>query len=76
MTMQQLANLVQERDGLKLACVQLDRLFRKYINRPGRPATRFELARQTVKGRPGIPSEYQLTGLLQLIGPESGLQAA
>jgi hypothetical protein len=76
MTMHQLGNLVQERDGLKLAGVQLDRLFRKYITRPGRPATRLELARQTFKGRPGIPSEYELSGLLQLIGAESGLQAA
>lgn len=50
-----------------LANPQIERLKRKYISRPDKPATRFELAVQTVEGRPGIPSEFVLTGLRQLL---------
>jgi Bifunctional DNA primase/polymerase, N-terminal len=48
---------------------QMERLKRKYFWRPGKPATRFELLREVVKGdrKPGVkagtPSAYAATGI-------------
>jgi hypothetical protein len=66
-TLGQLGQLIEDRHGLRLAKPQLERLMRKYVTRPDKPASRLELAIQTVKGKPGVPSEYKLTGLLELI---------
>jgi hypothetical protein len=58
-------------------CQQMDRLKRKYLCRPGRPATRLELMRMTQEGRPrrgrqpGLPSHYQATGIEGLLSPEA-----
>ena len=76
MTHRQIGDLVHERSGLMLTCVQFERLLVKYVTRPEKPATRFELAVQTAKGRPGIPSEYELTGMLQLITAVGHLSVA
>ncbi len=66
-THRQLAELIEDKSGLKLGCVQFERLFRKYITRPGKPAERYELAIQTKTGWPGVASEYRLTGVLRLM---------
>src|SRR5262249_7984286 len=56
-------------EGIKLGNQQIERLKRKYIDRPSKPAERFELLREQRKGRwgkgdqPGTPSEYRVTGL-------------
>jgi hypothetical protein len=42
---------------------QIGRLKRRYISQPGRPAEKFELLRDTFKGKPGIASEYEPTGI-------------
>jgi len=53
---------------------QMERLKRKYISRPEKPATRFELLRMTRRGcprrgrEPAIPSEYEATGIAVLLG--------
>jgi hypothetical protein len=62
-------------DGLRWHPQQFERLKAKYITREadGKPATRFELMREIVKGsrRPGQsvgePSKYELTGILCLL---------
>ena len=52
---------------------QFQRLKRKYITREGKPAERHELLREVQKGQrgqgrnPGQPSEYEVTGLTQLL---------
>ena len=52
---------------------QLERMKTKYVDRPGKPATRFGLIEQWKKGergkdgRPGTPSEYLPTGILQML---------
>ena len=70
-TLKQLAQLIEEQSGLRFVSVQLERMCLKYISRPSKPAERFELAIQTVKGRPGVPSEFHLTGILQVMaGPD------
>ncbi len=50
----------------------IERLKRQYVNRPGKPAERFELldvletGRRGKSGQPGTPSVYRPTGLLVL----------
>ncbi len=63
--------VMEDRHGIRLGNQQLERLVERYITRTGRPATRYELAIQTVKGRQSIPSEYQLTGLLEMMPSET-----
>jgi hypothetical protein len=75
-TNEQLAQVIEDRYGLRLADSQVERLMRKYVTRPGKPATRLELAIQMAKGRPGVPSEYKLTGLLELIAAPDDLANA
>ena len=54
---------------------QIQRLKDKYITRPGRPATVFELMREVRKGerklgeKVGVPSEYEPTGILLFLNP-------
>src|SRR4051812_34483809 len=69
-TRDQIRDIVQERHGITLANPQFERLKKRYITRPDKPAERFELAIQTVEGRQGVPSEYELTGLLQFMPEE------
>jgi Bifunctional DNA primase/polymerase, N-terminal len=58
--------------------MQMERLKAKYFWRPGKPATRYELLREIVKGdrRPGLtvgtPSEYLATGLRVFLAASSG----
>ncbi len=54
---------------------QYERLLRKYVTRAKKPAERFELAIQTRKGRQGVPSEFQPTGVLELLSAVAGLAA-
>jgi hypothetical protein len=75
-TRQQLAQLIEDQTRLKIGRAQIARMFRKYITRPDRPAERFELAIQIVTGRPGIPSEFRLTGVLVLMGSPDGRLAS
>ena len=70
-TRDQLRQIIEDRHGIKLDNSQFNRHKKKYITRPDKPATRYELAIQTVKGKPGTPSEYELTGLLHLLSPEA-----
>jgi hypothetical protein len=42
---------------------QIGRLKKRFITQEGRPAEKFELLRETRKGKPGIPSEYEPTGI-------------
>lgn len=56
-------------DGPKWVTRQLGRLMDKFVTRPGKPASRLELLRRTREGRPGTPSEYETTGLEQLLIP-------
>jgi hypothetical protein len=77
-TRDQVVRLMQATHGLEIKNSQFERLLRKFISRLGRPATRFGLALQVNKGTPGNPSEYESTGILQLIeaaelpGPREG----
>ena len=66
-TRDQIRQIIEDRHGIKLDNRQYERLMSKYISREGRSASRFELAAQTRQGRQGVPSEYQLTGLLQIM---------
>ena len=56
---------------------QIERLKRKYVTRPGQPATGFELVREVRMGartkgaEAGTPSEYEPTGLLLFLDPAS-----
>lgn len=60
--------------------IQMERLKRKYLSRPGKPASRFELLRLVCQGRPGrggaagSPSVYEVTGLAILLdrSPDGG----
>ncbi len=60
--------------------IQTERLKRKYLSRPGKPASRFELLRLVCQGRPGrgraagSPSVYEVTGLAILLdrSPDGG----
>ena len=70
-TRDQLRQIIEDRQGIKLDNTQFNRHKKKYITRPDKPATRFELAIQTVEGRPGVASEYELTGLVRLLSPEA-----
>ena len=55
--------------GVEWSNGHMERIKSKYIARPGKPATVFELVRETGKGqrgkggKPGTPSEYRATGL-------------
>jgi hypothetical protein len=69
-TRDQISQIIKEHHGISLKNPQFERLKRKYIPRDGKPATRFELAVQTRTGRQGIPSEFELTGLLRLMNPQ------
>jgi len=60
---------IQDRHGKQWANQTFDREVAKYVTRPRRPATHYELAAQTVVGHPGDPYEYELTGLLALMPP-------
>jgi hypothetical protein len=62
-----LRHIMRERHGVQPDNQQFERLKRKFITRPGLPASRYELAVQTLQGRQGVPSEYALTGLQGLI---------
>jgi hypothetical protein len=64
-TRDQLCAIIQKRHGVVFANPQFERLKRKYISRPGRPATRIELAVQTKEGHTGVPSEFRLTSLMK-----------
>ena len=71
-TFGQIGEIMNDRRGVKLDHPpQIERLKRRYVSRQGRPADRFELVVQTVTGRTGVPSEFELTGLLQLLSPEA-----
>lgn len=56
---------------------QMDRLKGKYITRPSKPASRFELLRTIRTGRAGrgqqagTPSEYEASGIELLLEPEA-----
>lgn len=74
MTRDQLRSYAGAKFGVTWDNTQYERLKRKYVSRPGKPATRFELLRQVHEGgrpagRPtGVPSEYEPTGILDLLG--------
>jgi hypothetical protein len=78
-TNDQLRGIMVARHGLEPHPQQFARLKHKFITRPGKPAARFELMRETVQGRRtahgGIPSEYELTGLGWLFSREEGCEA-
>jgi hypothetical protein len=74
-TRDQIRRLIEDRHGLTLDNQQYERLLKKFVTREGRPATRFELAIQTVTGRPGTPSEFVPTGIIHLL-PETVPQVA
>ena len=65
------------REGLEWGHQQVERLKCKYVTREadGKPASRFELLREVLKGERkrshprGRPSEYQPTGVLRLLTP-------
>jgi Bifunctional DNA primase/polymerase, N-terminal len=42
---------------------QIGRLKKRFITQQRRPAEKYELLRETRKGKPGIPSEYEPTGI-------------
>jgi hypothetical protein len=76
MTHDQLKQIAADRNkGLVWGPQQVERLKRKYVTREadGKPASRFELLREVLKGerKPGQalgrPSEYRPTGILQLV---------
>ncbi len=71
-TRSQITAILEARYGLKLENIQFERLKRKFITRPGKPASLIELAIQTVEGRTGKPSEFELTGLRQLLQASPG----
>ena len=56
----------------------MDRLKSKFVSRPDRPATRFELLRMTRRGQRshgghrGTPSRYEPTGIERLLTPQEG----
>lgn len=68
-TDRQIRVIMQARAGIAIVDANYYRLKRKFISRPGKPATKFELLKEVVKGRrqegelSGTPSEYELTGL-------------
>ena len=68
-TRDQIRQVVVDRYGIRLDNRQFERLKEKYITRPGKPATHYELAVQIREGRQSIPSEFILTGLLNLLMP-------
>ena len=59
---------------------QIGRLKKRFITQEGRPAEKYELLRETRKGKPGIPSEYEPTGIeffLQMaVKPVAGMNLA
>ncbi len=63
--------VMEDRHGLKLDNTQFNRLVKRYISRPSKPASHYELTIQTLKGKNNVPSEYELTGLRQLMPPEA-----
>ncbi len=75
-TNDQLRGIMRARHGLEMDDRQFGRLKQKFITRPGKPAGRFELMRETAQGKRtahgGIPSEYELTGLGWLFSREEG----
>jgi hypothetical protein len=75
-TRDQIVRIIEDRHGLKLENPQFERLKKKYITREGKPATIFELAIQTREGRQGVPSEFEPTGILQLIHPGAAVGLA
>jgi hypothetical protein len=78
-TNDQLRGIMRARHGLEPHPQQFARLKHTFITRPGKPAKRFELMRETAQGRRtahgGIPSEYELTGLGWLFSREEGCEA-
>jgi hypothetical protein len=78
-TRDQIRELIEDRYMIELDNTQFERLKQKYITREGKPATRYELLRQTQAGRQGFASVFGLTGILNLMGPpepSGGLQTA
>lgn len=81
-TNRQIRAIMLSRHGLGVDDSHFARIKRRYLTRPQKPASRFELLRETVQGRKtshgGIPSQYALTGLGWLFdlettaGPERG----
>jgi hypothetical protein len=73
-THDQVRFIIRSRYHLELDNQQFARLKARYVTRPSRPATRFELLRELRKGRKtshgSVPSEYQLTGLRWLFSRE------
>jgi len=65
----QIRTIMREQFDVTMDTKSYYRLKARYITREGKPATRFELLREVVKGcrqpdeRVGTPSEYALTGL-------------
>jgi hypothetical protein len=77
MTGDQIRAIMADRhQGIRPLNSQMDRLKSEYISRPGRPATRMELLRETRRGRRGrgesvgTPSEYEATGIELLLDRE------
>jgi hypothetical protein len=74
MTNDQVVAVMQSRHPeAKVGVQTFERLKRRYVSRPGKPAERFELLRETFKGsrkpgqQVGVPSEYERTGLAGLL---------
>lgn len=74
MTNQQIKDIMQRRHGLDLDNQQMERLKARYVSRPGKPAKRCELLRETFKGRRtahgGVPSEYKMVAIGWLLETE------
>ncbi|WP_165074261.1 bifunctional DNA primase/polymerase [Paludisphaera rhizosphaerae] len=66
----QLRNIIRDRHSVVLNPNQMERLKRRYITRPGKPAERWEAAVQVATGdSSGKTCEFELTGLLELLDP-------
>jgi hypothetical protein len=68
-TDEQVRSVMADRCGVDIDDKSYYRLKDRFITRPGKPASKFELLRELVKGKrahgqqPGTPSEYALTGM-------------
>jgi hypothetical protein len=71
MTHDQLREIIQDRHPSSRewrgADPQIGRLKRRYVSQPGRPALKYELLRETFKGKPGHPSVYEATGIEEFL---------
>lgn len=75
-TRDQLNWIIKDRHDIDLDNRQFERLKSRFITRTGKPANRYELAVQTLKGRQGVPSEFELTGLKGLLASEISFPSA